>query len=135
MSQPTIRKALEKRLALLAPSVATAFENEPFTPVTGTMYQRVNLMPNTPDNSTQGAAVYLERGIFQVTVCAMTGTGPAIAEAQAQAIRTHFKRGISMSEGGVQVTVTDTPRIAPALIDGDRYCIPGSVPYQAWIRT
>lgn len=135
MSQPLIRKALEKRLAAMTPAVSTAYENATFTPVTGTPYQRANLLPNTPDNSTQGAGMYFERGLFQVTLCYPQGTGPAAAEARAQLVREWFKRGTSLSEGGITVHVTDTPRIAPALIDGDRYCIAVSIAYQAQIET
>ena len=135
MSLPIIRKALEKKLAALTPAIATSFENAGYTPVTGTPYQRVNLLPNTPDNSIQGSASYFERGIFQVMLCYPIGTGPAAAETQAQLTRAHFKRGTSMVESGVTVVVMDTPRVSPAMIDEDRYCIPLSVPWQAQIST
>ena len=133
MSLPIIRKALELKLAALVPSLATAFENAAFTPVAGTPYQRVNLLPNTPDNSIQGSATYFERGLFQVTLCYPIGTGPSAAETQAQLTRAHFKRGTSMVNSGVTVIVTDTPRVSPAMIDGDRFCISISVPWQAQI--
>lgn len=135
MSITLIRKALEKRLAALAPALATAFENSAYIPTPGTPYQRVNLLPNVPDNSIAGTAVYIERGLLQITLCYAIGTGPGAAEAQAQLIRAHFKRGTSMTESGVTVIVTDSPRVSPSLIDGDRYCIPVSVPWQAQIAT
>lgn len=135
MSLSIVRKALEVRLAALAPAISTAFENSAFTPVAGTPFQRVNLLPNTPDNSIQGASTYIETGLFQVTLCYPIGTGPAAAETQAQLTRAHFKRGNSMLNSGVTVIVTDTPRVSPALIDGDRYCVPVSVPWQAQIST
>lgn len=135
MSLILVRKALEKRLATLSPALATAYENASFTPVAGAAYQRVNLLPNTPDNSTQGASLYFERGLFQVTVCAPGGTGPAAADAQAQAIRNHFKRGTSLVESGITVNITDTPRQSPGYIDGDRWAVPVSIPFQAQINT
>lgn len=135
MSIPTIRKTIEQKLAALSPAVSTAYENKPFTPVTGTPFQRVNLMPNTPDNTTQGGASYIERGIFQIMLCYPINTGPAAAEAQAQLTRAHFKRGTSMVEAGIAVVVTDTPRVASGMIDDNRFCIPISVPWQAQIST
>ena len=135
MSLILIRKALEKKLATLTPTIATAYENAPYTPVTGTPYQRINLMPNTPDNSTMGTAIYFERGLFQVMLCYPAGTGPNAAETRAQLIRAHFKRATSMTESSVTVLVTDTPRVSTAMIDGDRYCIPITVHWQAQIST
>lgn len=135
MSTAIVRKAMEKRLALITPALATAYENVTFAPVAGTPYQRINLLPNTPDNRVMGSAVYFERGIFQITLCYPQGTGPGAAEARAQVVRAHFKRGTSMTESGVIVLITDTPRVSPAFMDGDRYCIPISVPFQAQIST
>lgn len=135
MSLAIIRRALEKRLATLSPALETAFENAPYTPTPGTPFQRVNLLPNTPDNSIQGATTYFERGLFQITLCYAIGTGPAATEAQAQLTRAHFKRGTTMVESGVTVIITDTPRVSPALIDGDRYTIPISIAWQAQIST
>jgi len=135
MSIPIVRKALELRLEALAPAIATAFENAAFTPVSGTPFQRVNLLPNTPDNSIQGSSAYFEVGLFQVTLCYPIGTGPTAAETQAQLIRSHFKRGSSMLNSGVTVVVTDTPKVSSGMIEGDRFCIPVSIPWQAQIST
>ena len=93
----------------------------------------MNLLPNTPDNSIQGSSTYFETGLFQVTLRYPIGTGPAAAEIQAQLTRNHFKRGTTMINSGVTVIVTDTPRVSPAMIDGDRFCIPVTVPFQAQI--
>lgn len=135
MSLKIVRAALENRLATLSPNLSTAYENVSFTPVAGIAYQRANLLPNTPDNSIQGAATYFERGIFQVTACYPTGTGPAAADTQAQAVRNHFKRGTSMVESFITVIVTDTPRQSTGFVDGDRWCVPVSIPFQAQIAT
>lgn len=54
MSIQLIRKALEKRLGALAPALSTAYENSSFTPVNGTPYQRVNLLPATPADLVMG---------------------------------------------------------------------------------
>lgn len=133
MSIQTVRVALEKRLATLAPAIAIAYENATFTPVNGTPYLQVNLLPNTPDNSTMGQAVYFERGIFQVTLAYPLSAGTLAAGIKAQAVRTHFMRGTTMVEAGITVIVTNTPKIAPAMVDADRYRVPISIEYQAQI--
>lgn len=135
MSLEYVRRALEQRLDALIPALATAHENEVYTPTPGTPYQRINLLPNIPDNSIMGARTYFERGIFQVTLCYPVGVGPATIDARAQALRAHFKRGNSMLESGVMVLVTDTPRISGGFSDKDRWCVPVSVSFQAQITT
>lgn len=135
MSIPKIRAALEKHLLGLTPAMATAFENVAFTPVAGTPYQRLSLLTNKPDNSTMGQSGYFEIGIFQITICAPLGTGPAAAEARAQLIRAHFRRGTSLVESGVTVIITDTPSVSPSMVDADRFNIPISIAFQAQITT
>lgn len=135
MSIPLIRAALEKRLALLTPVLSTSYENVPFSSTGGVPYQRVNLMPATPDNSTMGGFMYREQGLFQVSLCYPLTTGPAAAEVRAQALRLHFRRGTSLTEGGLTVNIINTPRISPAIVEGDRFVIPVSVPWQCDVTT
>lgn len=135
MSMVIIRRALEKKLAALSSNIAIAYENVAYTPITGTPYQRAELLPNSPDNSIQGSSVYIERGIFQITAMYPTGAGTAAAGTHAQNVRSHYKRGTSMTESGITVLITNTPKISPAIIDGDRYCIPISIPFQAQVST
>jgi hypothetical protein len=130
MSIAAIRKALEVKLAAMSPAVATVYENTEYTPVAGTPYQRANLLPAEPDNSTQGSTYYREQGIFQVTLCYPQKVGPGTALARAEALRTHFKRGTTMEKDGLTVIVMRTPNIMPAYIEADRYCIPVSIQYQ-----
>lgn len=133
MSIQKIRTALETRLKNITPAVPTAFENAPFTPMSGVLYQRSNLLPNKPNDSQIGSAIYFERGIFQVTICAPLGTGPAACEARAQVIKDAFKRGTTMVESGVSVIATNAPSVSSAMVDGDRFCIPVSIYWQAQI--
>ena len=135
MSLLTIRRAFEKRLAAMVGALPTAYENATFTPVVNAPYQRVNLLPATPGNEIMGDKAYFENGLFQITALYPQGVGPAAADAYAQSLRLHFKRGTTMTESGIDVVVTDTPRVAPPLADGDRYLIPISVPFQAQILT
>lgn len=135
MSVGLIRKALEKRLSTVTPAMSTAFENISFTPVTGVPWQRINLLPNTPQDGQIGSGLYFERGIFQVMLCYPMGLGPSAAESRAQLVKDTFKRGTSMIEGGVTVIVMNAPSVAGAMIEGDSYCIPVSIRYQAQVQT
>lgn len=135
MSQSLIKIALEKRLATLTPALATAYENVNYIPVTGTPYQRVNLLPATPENPTIGGNYHLELGIFQVTLCYPQGTGSATAKARAEAIKALFPRGLNLTESTTSLTITRTPAIAPAFMDGDRYVIPISIQYHEHVMT
>ena len=135
MTIPLIRRALEKRLALLTPVVATAYENVAFTPAVGVPYQAVTLMPATPDNSIMGSTQYLAIGLFQISLFYPVGTGPGAAQDRAELLKTHFKRGSTFVESGVSVLVTYTPAIASAMTDGDRFHVPITVRWQAFIAT
>lgn len=127
----SIRRALEIRLAAMTPALDTAYENIPFTPVSGTPYQRANMLPANPDNPSQGGTHYLEIGIFQVSLFYPNDVGSATAQARADAVRVWFKRGTTLTHGGINTTVIATPAKAPAFNDGDRYVIPISIRYQA----
>lgn len=133
MSIAKIRAAFETRLATLSPALATAYENGSYAPVAGTPYQRINLLPNTPEDAVLGSLIYFEIGIFQVMLCYPMGNGPGTAEARAQLVKDLFKRGTSMVQGGVTVTVMRAPSVAGGFIDGDRYCVPISIRYQSQV--
>jgi hypothetical protein len=134
MSTLAIRRAFEKQLALMSPSIQTAYENTDFTPTTGTPYQQVFLLPAMPDNSTQGASFYIEQGLVQITLRYPSNKGAQEAQARAEAVKLHFKRNTSMVESGLTVQVISTPTISTAFIDEDRYCIPISIYYQCCIN-
>jgi len=135
MSQVLIRKALEKRLNTMSPTLATAWENTKYAPVNGTPYQRVNLLPAEPENPTLGGNYHLEQGIFQVTLCYPIDAGPGIAEARAELLRARFPRALSLTESTLSLTITRTPQVMPAFVDGDRYCIPVRIRYHSHINS
>jgi hypothetical protein len=129
----SIRRALETHLNAMTPAVATAWEGVSFTPATGVPYQRAHMLPATPDNRQMGSSMRIERGVFQVMLCYPSGVGSATAQARADAVVAWFKRGTTLSSGGVQTIVTDTPAKSPAFIDTDRYVVPISIRYQACV--
>lgn len=131
MSVYSISKAIEKKLAALSPALSTAYENVSFTPVLGTPYQDVRIFPANPDNSSIGGGHYLEIGFVQIMVCYPAGTGKKLAQERAQAIKAHFKRGVTLTEDSINVTIIRTPTVGGALVDGDWYKVPVSIYYQA----
>ena len=108
MSLTAIRAALETTLNAISPALLTIWENTEGTPVNGTAYQRVFLLPGPPLNLEIGPS-YTERGIFQVNLNYPLGTGPAAATARAEAIRAAFKFASTHTASGVTVLVTATP--------------------------
>jgi hypothetical protein len=128
MSTLTIRAAFQKRLELMT-ALATAYENVDYVPVTGTPFQRFNLLPATPDNQVQGSSFYREQGLLQITLCYPQNKGANAVQTRAEAVKTHFKRGTTISESGLLVNVINTPTISSAFFEGDRYCIAVSIYY------
>jgi len=124
MSIVSVRAALETKLNAITPALATAWQNDPYTPVPGTPYQQVYLLPAKPENPTMGDAFYREQGILQVTLMYPLQVGPGTAEARADVIRTAFSRGTSMLSGSVTVIVEQTPEISAGRVDGDRWAVP-----------
>ena len=131
MSIVNIRIALETRLNAMSPSLATAWEGVPYTPVTGTPYQQINLVLAQTENPTLGDGMYRVTGFMQVLLCYPPGTGPKAAATRAELVRNQFQRGLGLSSGGIEVLIDRTPSIAPAIIDGDRYRLPVTVYFSA----
>lgn len=141
MSQ-AIQQALEAHLAAMTPALdpnsptkGIAYENVPFTPTLNVPYLKANMLPAEPDNSTQGSSYYREIGIFQVSLYYPAGTASGSAKARAELVRVHFKRGTTLVKNGVKTIIIATPKVHPALVDGDRYVVPVSIRYQADIFT
>lgn len=131
MSDLLIRQALETRLAALVPALETAHENMKFTPKDGTPYQRVDFLPAEPENPTiDDFRRFL--GVMQVTLLYPIGGGVGTAMERAEAIRAHFPRRLSLSSGGIVVTIHRTPYIMPGfrdVRDENRWAVPVRVPY------
>ena len=125
-----IKKAFEKRLATLTPSIATAYEGVSFTPTTAP-YQRVVLVPNQPLNPTMGSEHYREAGSFQVFLNYPANKGSAEALARAQQIRLLFKRGTTLIEDVTEVKILTTPQISGTSVQVDRLVIPVLISYIA----
>lgn len=133
MSLPAIRRAFERYLGLISTGIATAYQNDDFTPNLGSPYQRADLLSNTPDNQEMGSRSYNERGLFQITLAYPYGKGSGAADARAQIIRLHFKRGLTLVEQGLLINVIKTPRVAPAMIEEGRYVLPITIEWECHV--
>ena len=132
MSIVSIRTALETKLATVTfTGGSTAYENAPFTPVAGTPYQACYCLFAKPDNPTMGDGFHRVLGIFQVNLFYPLSTGTGAPAAQAELIKTAFKRGTSLTSGSVTVHIDLTPEIGPGRVDDDRFMIPVKIPFYA----
>ena len=132
MSIALIQAALEQRLATLTPALATAYENAAFTPVTGTPYQRINMLVNRPVDHAVTLDVTEQRGIFQVTLMYPQGTGRGEAQARSALIANLFKPPLTLTNGAVKVEINKTTHIAGGMPDGDRWAVPISIYWQSF---
>jgi hypothetical protein len=135
MSALLIRAALEVALAAMSPSLATAYENAPFTaPSPSVPYQQLALLLAEPDNSLVGrAGMYRQDGFLQVDLKYPLSAGPSPATTRAELIRSTFYRGASFTASGVTVNIERTPEIMPARVEEDRFVIPVRVRFYAFI--
>lgn len=132
MSRVQIRAALTKALMALDPNFPTDFENEALTAVDPDQpFQRVTLMPASPENPVPGGGMYREVGHLQVDLAYPENYGPGAADERAQLIRDTFYQGASFSEGGVTVIIHRTAHIGAAWSEDHRYWLPVSVRYFA----
>lgn len=134
MSLLAIRRALETQLLALTPAIETAAENVAFEPKVGTPHQRIHLLPNNPSSPTLGTAELIkEQGILQVSLYYPQNTGTKAALERAEAIRGQFPKGLTLTSGGVNVTIAQRGSIAPAVMSDAWYVVPVSIPYFSWL--
>ncbi len=121
MTQASIQVALDARLATLTgfADAATAWPNKPFSPVPGTAY----LAPTTTVNQRPGGAgvagfVYWE-GVYRIVASFPSAKGTAALLARLDAIRTHFKRGTTLTTSDNWSLIFEVPRSGVIGRDGD----------------
>jgi len=119
-----IKKAAERRLSLITPSVPTGYEAVEFTPPVDLMYQRCQFRIDTPDDPSLPVGFHREQVQMQVFICDIKGHGTGTAIARGELIRDTFKRGTSMIEGNTRIRILTTPQIGSAFISNDRVIVP-----------
>jgi hypothetical protein len=135
MSLLKISAAFEKKLKALDTNFPTALENLPYTPVTGTAYQRIRVLPATPENPTVGSNYHREVGFCEIVLFYPINAGRGAAQTKAEAIKNHFPRNLSLTEDSQVIKIDRTPTLnVPVQVD-DRYCIPITISYYSEIFT
>lgn len=135
MSLLKISAAFEKRLKALDANFATALPNLPYTPVTGTPYQRIRMLPATPVNPTLGDSYHREVGFCEIMLFYPVNIGRGLAQAKADAIKNHFPRALALTEAGQVIKIDRTPNVGVEIQTGDRYAIPITISYYSEILT
>jgi hypothetical protein len=126
-----ISSALDARLNTLASSPPVAWQNITYTPLSGVLYLRPTLLPAPTQQAGLGDNGLDEyQGIYQIDIFAAVGGGRGTAEAKADLISDHFKRGTSLVSSGTYVRLRDVSRSA-GVVDGDRFAISISIKYMA----
>ena len=131
MSLTKIGAALSTQLATL--NLPTAWENSRFNPTAGQVYLAESLIAG--DTIAVGFANQASDeygGIYQVLVYAPADAGKGIARSTADTVAAAFVRGDRLVYDGVTVTIQSTSQAA-GFMSGDRFVVPVSVAYRAFI--
>lgn len=124
MSTAKIREALETALMAIAPTLPTSLENKSFQPPAASEpYQIVNILFANPDNPEYGAR-YTELGFMQVKLMFPRQYGTEAIDARALLIREVFKRGTTLVNDDVKVSILKTPEICPGSEEAGKWAVP-----------
>lgn len=118
------KKALERKLSQILPSVPIAFENVKFIAPVDELYIRTQFIINQPEDPTISDRYYRERFTFQVFVCDLLNIGTSSAFQTAEIIRSEFDKGFYINENGTNIHILNTPQIAGSTVVGDRIIVP-----------
>lgn len=119
-----IKRAAERHLSSLTPSVQTGWEGVSFQPPANTLYQRVQFTIKPPDDPVLGTGFYREKLTMQVFVVGMLNKGSSEVISRAELIRNYFKKGTTFLESGIRIHILQTPQVSGTMITGDRIVCP-----------
>lgn len=124
MSIILIKRAAERHLNALTPSVPIGWEGVTFNPPANSIYQRVQFLVQSPDDPVLGTGFHRERLTMQVFVVGEINKGTSEIITRAELIRDRFKKGLVLTEGNVRIHVLRTPQIAGTAVSSDRAICP-----------
>jgi len=119
-----IKRAAERHLNGLTPTVQTGWENVSFDPPKDQLYQRVQFLVQPPEDPVLGTGFHRERVTMQVFVVGMINKGTSEVLSRAELIRDRFKKGLVLVEDNVRIHVLRTPQISGTAIASDRIICP-----------
>lgn len=120
MSESAILKAFNDKLNSITPIIKTVARGVSYRPKTGEAYQVADLLLSESENPALGSSMYRERGFFQVELKFPVGEGSKKITDRADLLRKEFKRGTTLTSGGVTVIINRTPSSIPLPNDEDR---------------
>ena len=118
------KRAAERLLLSLTPSIPTALESVDFEPPVNAMYQRVQFMLNPPDDPVFTAGYHRENIQMQVFVADTKGHGTVQVNTRAELIRSAFYKGRTFIEGSTRIHILRTPQMQSAFAVQDRIVVP-----------
>ncbi|MCB2186484.1 MAG: DUF4128 domain-containing protein [Deltaproteobacteria bacterium] len=114
----SLQAALDARLAAWAsaatPTLEVAWENLAFTPPEDATWLRATFLPATPKQAGLGQEGWnVLKGVYQVSVFALSGEGPGPGREVADQLINHFPRGLQLEADGVTLEISRAWRAAP----------------------
>lgn len=128
-----IKQTFESKLATITPTIATVYEGTQYTPIVGTPYQEVFILPALNDNVFIDNSKYISYGIFQITLkYPLSGNASKDILTRIKLYLDNFKSGDNLVKNGITVNILNTPNVKNLGIDGDRLVYVVSINYQAF---
>jgi hypothetical protein len=118
-----IKRAAERKLSALTPSVPTAWEGVSFD-APNTIYQRVQFIIQAPEDPVFGTGFHRERMQMQIFVVGAANKGTSEVINRAELIRLHFAKGLVLTESGIKIHVLKTPQVAGTTVVSERVICP-----------
>ena len=136
MSNKIIRAAIEGRLqewaALQTPPIPVIFQNMGAKPVVGQRYLRGFLMPAETLNPSEGSRHKYYHGLYQVSIYEVENQGAGDSDELAEAIEVLFASPTTISKGGLNVLIQQTPAIGSSRPDDAGFFMtPVTIKYSA----
>lgn len=127
-----IKTAFEIKLNSITPTIATAYENVPFSPTNNVPYQELSLLPSYNDSEYINDKQYISYGLVQITLKYPTTKGSKDILDRVKLYMNNFVRGDTLTNGGISIKIRSTPVAVNLGTIGDRYVYAISINYKAF---
>lgn len=118
------KRACERALLALLPSIPIAFENVSFNAPTDKMYIRTQFAIRSPVDTVMSSKYYREQISFQCFIIGLPNVGTAQSIQVAEQIRARFDKGTCFTENGMRLMVLSTPQISSSSVIENRLIVP-----------
>lgn len=118
------KRAAERLLLSITPSIPTSLEGVDFTPPSGQMYQRCQFRIDPPTDPVFTAGFHRENIQMQVFIAGLKGEGTGDILTRAELTRKTFFKGRTLIEDTTKIHILETAQIGSILPLGDRLVVP-----------